>query len=272
VTQLAVQRFHRLSHDRDWLPPAIKRSQKWTSATTVAAAGAGTAALGLTLVAPFAALLLWKGVALGGIAGFWAGRGAGQRRLRRDVLRMASGEIPLSDLEKHNDGELVVAKGVVKPLDPLLRGILNETEGVYRRAVFHSRGKWVHEAAVDFALLDAQGTELVVHAAGARWLAPERECFEYPVAQIRQRIDATSKLHEYFENTGERVSAFEHVLQVGEEVQVVGYKSRTADSTGTFADYRLPPQRISLQSGPDIPLLVLRCADAKGDGLGELVF
>jgi hypothetical protein len=59
------------------------------------------------------------------------------------------------------------------------------------------------------------------------------------------------------------VEAFEYVLAVGTRVQLVGYKTASADVTGTFVDYRLPPQRATLRSGPDLPLVITATSDIK---------
>jgi len=54
------------------------------------------------------------------------------------------------------------------------------------------------------------------------------------------------------------VEAIERVLTVGTQVQLVGYKTTSADATGTARDYRSPPQRATLQSGADLPLVISR--------------
>ena len=46
------------------------------------------------------------------------------------------------------------------------------------------------------------------------------------------------------------------VLVPGTRVQVVGYKTASADVTGRVVDYRLPPQRATLRSGPALPLVI----------------
>ena len=57
------------------------------------------------------------------------------------------------------------------------------------------------------------------------------------------------------------LQAAEQVLEVGAEVQVVGYKTASPDVGGAVVDYRLPPQRATLRSGPDLPLVITRVRD-----------
>ncbi len=177
---------------------------------------------------------------------------------RRQLERMARGEVELANVKSHGEGELVVVRGTIQA-DAPLRGILVDTTGVFRRLIFSARGTWVHEAAIDFALLDETGDRIFIQAAGARWLVSPRERVSYPAhrfagAHIPTRV---SKL-----TAGRKsVEAFEQVLEVGERVQIVGYKTTSPDATGEVTDYRSPPQRATLCSGPDLPLVITRLDD-----------
>jgi hypothetical protein len=44
-------------------------------------------------------------------------------------------------------------------------------------------------------------------------------------------------------------------------VQVVGYKTASADVSGDVVDYRMPPQRATLRSGEDLPLVITATAN-----------
>lgn len=251
-----MQRTHRLREDRAWLPRTVRSARMAVSGTIWAAAGAaivGTAALG----GP-AAFAMWKGFVLGGAAAAAAGERAGNAVLHRQLRRMTHGELQLAELSARTEGELVVVRGKVACESPLT-GVLIDAEGVYRRMVFEPNGKWVHEAAVDFTLIDDKGAHIIIQSAGARWMVPQRELVTYPGA----RFSSDRAPREVSRLVGARatIEAYEQVLAVGTEVQVVGYKTASADVSGEVVDYRMPPQRATLRSGDDLPLVITATAD-----------
>lgn len=220
-------------------------------------AGASAAVIGAVAAVP-ATLLLWKGLIIGGASMAVASDRAARAMLQRQVARMTRGEIELASLSARPEGELVVVRGIVQTEAPL-RGLLVEREGVYRRMLLKTRGTWVHEAAVDFTLLDSAGNYILVQAAGARWIVPQRELVSYPATRFATE-HVPSELRQLTAGHSE-VLAFEQVLPVGAAVQVIGYKTASADVTGDVIDYRLPPQRATLRSGPDLPLVITAIAD-----------
>lgn len=206
---VAVQRTHRLSDDRSWVP---------------------------------------AGARLGG----WL-------RARR-LPRLAGLEIALADVAACAEGALVSVRGTLDVPQPL-RGVLVDVDGAYRRLIFAAGGTWVHEAATDFALVDDRGERVLVQAGGARWLVVDREELEYPVSRfdhdavapdVRDRVLSTGRV---------TIEASEQVLEPGTAVQVVGYKTTSPDVSGEIQGYRLPPQRATLRSGRDLPLVITRVAD-----------
>jgi hypothetical protein len=244
-----------LRADRDWLPAGVRRRSSlvrgalWT--------GASATIVGAVAAVP-ATLLLWKGFLIGGAGLALAGDRAARAVLQHEVARMTRGEIELASLSARAEGELVVVRGTIMTDEPL-RGVLVETEGVYRRLIMKSRGTGVHEAATDFALVDDAGHHILVQAAGARWIVPERERVTYPAARfvgphVPREVRALA-------NDRLEVEAFEQVLPVGARVQVIGYKTASADATGDVVDYRTPPQRATLRSGPDLPVVITAIAD-----------
>ncbi len=244
-----------MREDRAWLPPRIRYSGRLMTGSIVAAAGA--AAVGVVAAAP-AALVLWKGMLLGGAGVAIAAERAGHAMLQRQLKRMAEGEVELADVSARGEGELVVVRGSIE-VDAPLRGVLLEATGVFRRMVFSARGSWVHEAAVDFSLLDDAGHHILIQAAGARWLVPSREKVTYPGAHFtREHVPARVR---QLAAGRESVEASEQVLGAGERVQIVGYKTTSADATGDVVDYRLPPQRATLCSKAELPLVITRLAD-----------
>lgn len=254
---LAVQRTHRERDDRDWLPLAVRRTG-WAVSGAVWG-GAGLAFVGAVFAAP-AIFLFWKTLAVGGAGVAVLGERAGRFAFRRKLAKLTRGEVPLAELKARKEGELVCVRGKIESATTLT-GILHGTPGVYRRMVFEWKGVWVHEAAVDFALVDERGHRILVQAAGARWMVPSRERIEYPVAKFRAP-EVPREIRERLEATKDTtVDAFERVLEVGTEVQIVGYKTASPDVDGDVTDYRSPPQRATLTSGDDLPLVITTIRD-----------
>jgi hypothetical protein len=250
-----MERTHRLSADRDWLPKRVRRSARLVSGAVWA--GTGAAIVGVVALVP-AAVVLWKGFLLGGAGAAFAGDRAGRSMMRRQISRMARGELALAEVDARPEGELVVVRGTIEAEEPL-RGVLVDVEGVYRRLTVAAGTTWIHEAAVDFTLVDERGDRLRIQAAGARWLVPPRELLTYPAARLTG-ADVPRRVREIVGARTE-VAAAERVLAVGTAVQIVGYKTRSADISGGVVDYRLPPQRATLCSGPELPLVITRLED-----------
>jgi hypothetical protein len=206
-------------------------------------------------------LFFWKGAILGGAGVALASSKTRKLVLRHQLKRMARGELELSELGDREEGELVVVRGIID-CDRPLSGVLVESDGVFRRMIFKSRGTWVHEAAINFSLIDESGERILIQAGGARWLVPNRETFTYPGTRFAQS-SMPGRVREITAGKSD-VEAFEQVLGVGERVQIVGYKTTSPDVTGGEQGYRLPPQRATLRSGPDLPLILVRLSDVDG--------
>jgi len=255
---IVVQRTHPLKRDRDWLPAHVRRRGRLVAGAVWG--GAGVALVGTAVAAP-ATLLLWKLLMGAGLGMAVAGERIGHAIFRRQLLRMARGEVELSGVGAREEGELVVVRGTIEAAAPIA-GLLRDSLGVYRRMVFASNGtKYVHEAAIDFALIDERGSRILVQAAGARWLAVSPEAMAYPSGRLDREDVAREVRALVRRNAAPTVGAAERVLEVGARVQLVGYKTASADATGEAAGYRLPPQRATLRSGPDLPLVITSLAD-----------
>lgn len=255
---IVVQRTHLLRRDRDWLPAGVRRAG-WVVSGSVWG-GAGLAIGGALVAAPVASIVLWKGLVLGGVGAAVAGERAGHAMFARQLRKLARGEVELAEVGQRAEGELVVVRGTVDAAEPLT-GLLRDTPGVYRRMVFAAGKKWVHEAAVDFALIDDRGHRILIQAGGARWMAPGRELMTYPAVRFT-RADVPDPVRRLVAATGQpTIEAAERVLTPGTAVQVVGYKTASADATGEAAGYRLPPQRATLRSGPEVPLVITSLED-----------
>ncbi len=247
-----MERTHRLRSDLDWAPSRVRRSSQLIKGATWTGAGAAVVA---TLAVSPAAAILWKSFHVGGAGAIAVADRVARGAMRKQLAKMTRGELPLAELDARDEGELVVVRGTIEAEDTV-RGVLIETEGVYRRMLFKTRGAWVHEAAVDFTLVDGKGDRIRIQAAGARWMTPRRELVEYPgVRFIGPHVPP--KVRELARNK-ELVEALERVLTAGSQVQIVGYKTTTADPTGVARDYRMAPQRATLRSGDDLPLVITK--------------
>jgi hypothetical protein len=250
-----MERTHRLSDDLAWLPRHARRTSRLIRGAIGGVVAAG--AVGAIVATPLAAFALWKGAVMGGAGALALAERSARAALRRQLARMTAGELALVDIDTRGEGELVCVRGTIDAdPDATLRGLLVDASGVYRRLVFKARGRWVHEAAVDFTLVDEAGTRIRIETAGARWVTPQRELVSYPGTRFAGDAMPTQIRHVAAGREG--VEAREQVLPVGTQVQIVGYKTTRADATGTARDYREPPQRATLQSGPELPLVIVR--------------
>ncbi len=106
-----------------------------------------------------------------------------------------------------------------------------------------------------------RGNRILIEAAGARWMVPPRELVSYPGARFT-REDLPTRVRELAAGRS-TIDAYERVLPAGTPVQIVGYKTATADATGDIVGeaYRMAPQRATLRSGPELPLVITALAD-----------
>jgi hypothetical protein len=251
-----MERTHKLRADFDWAPSHVRRTKSLIRGSTWAALTAGI--VGTAVVMPGAAVL-WKFYALGAAGAIAASERAAHSAMRKQLAKMTRGELALRELDASEEDTLVVVRGTIEAEDTL-HGLLINTDGVYRRMIFKARGTWVHEAAVDFTLVDEKGDRIRVQAGGARWMTPRRELVTYPGARFSAQ-QVSAKVQQLAANK-DTVDAIERVLPVGTQVQVVGYKTTTPDAGGVIRDYRSPPERATLRSGPDLPLVISRVDEA----------
>ncbi len=251
---LAMERTHPLRADLDWIPKRARRASRLIRGATWTSIGA--AIVGTVVVTPLAPVL-WKGVVVGGAGAVAVADRVARSSTRKQLAKMSRGEYALAELDAREEGELVVVRGTVEAdTEHTLPGLLIEAEGVYRRMVFKTWRSWVHEAAVDFTLVAQRGDRIHIQSAGARWMTPRRELVTYPGIRFTGE-GVPSRVQKVTEGKA-TVEAIERVLTVGTLVQVVGYKTTSAATDGVMRDYRLPPQRATLRSGPEIPLVITR--------------
>jgi hypothetical protein len=250
---IALDRIERASRQYAWLPPSLRARRRL--ATGAVWAGAGVL-LGGVLVAAPPLLGSWQLLLGLGVAGGLVGDRVGTAMVRRHVARLAHGEVALARVGDEAEGALVHVRGRVRATDTLA-SVLHGVPGVYRRLVLRANGaRWIHEAAVAFDVVDAQGVWIRVEPRGARLLAPVAELIEYPAHALAGERVTPSLLAVIAAHTGITIPASELVLRDGDEVELVGHKSQMAEVSGQGGSFREPPQRALLRSGNVLPLLV----------------
>ncbi len=260
---IALDRTEPTARQFAWLPPSLRARRRLVTGAIWAATGTLLAG-GVALVPPMA--LSWKLLAALGVGGGILGERVGSAVVRRHVARLARGEVSLARVHEEAEGEVVYVRGRVRaePEHGELHGLLHGVPGVYRRLVFRAGGtRWIHEAAVAFDVVDARGESIRVEPRGARLLAPVAELMDYPASaftgpRVTPSLAAimAGRAPGHTVNLAQAIPASELVLRDGDEVELVGHKSQTADVTGHGGSFREPPQRAVLRSGDVLPLLV----------------
>lgn len=259
-----MQRTHLLAEDLDWMPRELKLG-RW-SVTGASWAGSVAAAGALTVAS---AGMLVHLAALTGAAGVYAGGRLGRAFMLRRLERLARGRLDLVRVGQLEEGELAHVAGKVAAAETV-SGVLHGVRGVYRRLVFRWRGRrYVHEAAVDFDVVDASGARVKIEVDDARLLLSTRkDTASYPPSlfagpDLPPSLRAV--LGDDLRTGGRAVEAVEFVLQPGTAVQVVGYKTETVDPTlGTRVGHDVP-MRSALRSGR-VPLLITPAVPAPAGG------
>lgn len=261
-----MERTHPLGQDLDWLPRELKLG-RW-SVTGASWAGSLAAAGALTIAS---AGLLVHLAAVTGAAGIYAGGRLGRAFMLRRLDRLARGRLDLVRVGTLGEGQLAHVAGRVAAPPDTLPGFLHGIPGVYRRMVFQwERRRFVHEAAVDFDVVDATGARIKIEVDDARLLIPAmKELASYPASLFARpdpppSLDAIIGRHRTSPATIGTVEAAEFVLPVGAPVQVIGYKTDAVDpALGTRVGHGLP-MRPALRSGR-VPLLITPSAPLDWD-------
>jgi hypothetical protein len=264
-----VERNHLYKRDLDWLPRSYK-IVRWTTTGavwTAAAAAAGT--LGAVLHSGGAGSVAYSVV----IGGLLVGDSAARALLRNRLSKLAHGQVELSRLKQEADGELVHVRGRVRARTDL-PGVLDDgTRCVYRRVQFaihplNQAQRSVHEAAVDFALVDETGESIIVEVEGSRLVASEPKLarVEQPAAVERLlSLPLPKEFDRWRAKRAERIAkgkqparalAGEFLLRDGDAIEVVGYKNRRVDVTVDSRLERDTPMRATLRAGRELPLIL----------------
>lgn len=264
----ALARTHLARHDLDWLPPQY-RAIRWTIAGGVWTGIFGSVAA-LSAFTHVNAIVFGKGLAVLAASGYVAGDRAARAVLRGRLRKLAHGAVDLTRLPAEPDGELVHVVGKVRVRTPVAGLVDAGARAAFRRNVFTlETTRVVHEAAEDFWLVAEGGEPVLVEAAQARLLAPDAdgkwfqaddrvihalEALPLPsqldrvMARRRARRDKGKKLG--------RTRVAEILLRDGDEVEVLGYKSRTVDVMVAARLERDTPYRATLRGGQQFPLLI----------------
>jgi hypothetical protein len=260
---VALDRTVRARQDLDWLPPSFK-AIRWVVAGAIWT-GVGGLLTALIVFAKHGLYFYGKGIALLFAGGYVAGDRAARAVLRGRLSKLAHGHIDLNTLKQEPDGELVHVRGRVKARETLCGVLDDETRAVYRRVVFNvGSERWVHEAAVDFQLVDDSGEAVRVEVEGAHLVAPEPKRRRIEGERARAIFDLTLDPELRATSAGITIGrsdkgsivAGEIMLRDGDEVEVVGYKTRSVDPTIEMRLERDTPMRATLRSGRELPLIV----------------
>jgi hypothetical protein len=265
---MVLDRTHRARHDLDWLPPSFKVI-RWSVAGTLWGAMAGL--LGsMFFIAKPGFFIYGKGIAVLFAGGYYAGDRAAKAVLRGRLAKLAHGRLDLTRLASASDGELVHVRGRVKA-EKTIPGVLTGEPCVYRRVIFSLGGeRWVHEAAEDFRLVDGSGENAMVQVGDAHLIAAEPKRAKLEGEQASAVIDLTLDpqfrgrptdpilrvTHKGPGRNRGQITGGELVIRDGDEVELVGYKTRSVDVTVQERLARETPLRATLRSGKELPLLV----------------
>lgn len=264
----ALDRTHLGKHDLDWLPPRY-RAIRWTVAGGVWTGIFGSVAA-LSVFSHVNFIVFGKGLAVLAASGYVAGDRVARTVLRGRLRRLAHGAVDLTRLPSEPDGELVHVVGRVRALKPLGGIVQPDARAVYRRVVFTlDTTRVVHEAAEDFWLVAGNGEPVLIEAAQARLLAPDADGAWFnadsPVLEKLEALPLPPQLDSILKRRRERrekqkklgrTRVAETLLRDGDEIEVLGYKSRTVDVMVASRLERDTPYRATLRAGKSFPLLL----------------
>lgn len=247
-----VDRVHLLKEDLDWAPSAVLRLNKLVVGGLIA----GATIPAFLEFGP----MVWFVPGIVAPVAMRLGNRSARALARKRLGRYARGEVNLSRLENETDGELLHVRGTVES-SATVRGLIRDVPAVYRRLqVSLGHLQLVHEAAVDFSLTDETGQRVRVLAAGSRLLSPMNKRYLIQNDSEQRVLDEVRRAHielllrryglDNFETMGD-----EFLVQPGDRVDVVGYKTRIIDAGGERLA-RQEPFRAALKSGGKLPLLI----------------
>jgi hypothetical protein len=244
-----MQRTIPAREDLDWLPPSFK-ALRWTVTGSIWTVAASLCVLPILLARGQFFFFWWKPL-LGLFAGgFYTGDRASRAVLRRRMRALASGTVDLSRLRHEADGELVHVTGRVRAGEEV-GGVISHRRAVFQRVVFTvDRERWVHESGCDFWVVGADGEAARIEVQDARLVAPEPKLMPEDPTPLLSLLGRTA---------GPATNAAEVLIQDGDEVDIVGYKTQSVDPTVATLPREIP-MRATLRAGKLLPLLIAPAA------------
>ncbi|MEO6951754.1 MAG: hypothetical protein ABI321_08065 [Polyangia bacterium] len=266
-----MRRLHFAKNDLDWLPKQYRYVRSVVIGGTWTVVGGGL----LTAMVWGAHFFVFgKGILAVGAAGHALGDRVSKSIVQRRLGKLARGDVDLAKLSNADDGELVHVRGVVRAHEQV-PSLLGGAPGVYRRiSANFGDVRTIEESAVDFQLVDAEGNAIGIETEGARWVVQETKKTKLTNAEVLASFEGLELVRSFFSRRRDRearkkrlwaahlVHASETMLRAGDEVEVVGYKSRQVDPTMADRMFRDTPMRATLRAGRDLPLIVSRVKNA----------
>lgn len=266
-----MRRLHLAKNDLDWLP----QQYRYLRAALI---GGVWTVVGGSLVGAFMlgahVYVFGKGIAAIAAGGQLLGDRVAKSIVQRRLGKLARGGVDLAKLSNSEDGDLVHVRGVVRAHEHV-PSLLGGAPGVYRRISAHFGSvPTIEEVAVDFQLVDAEGNAIGIETSDARWVVQETKRTKLADAEVLASFEGLEPVRTFFSRRRERVTrakrlwsshlvhASETMLRAGDEVEVVGYKSRQVDPTMADRMFRDTPMRATLRAGKDLPLIVSRVKSA----------
>lgn len=216
-----------LHRGAEWTPDVAYQSSRWPNLVGVVLSSAMIAALCVLVLETASIVPYFLGfLGLTGLQGLVLRRVAG-RRTKQALFRVATRAEHLPQLQGLLDGQLVRLRGRVR----LRAGTTTDDGVVFARTVLKQT---VHERAIDFALIDDDGNEVWIDTSDAHLLHP----------------------------SGEQARLGNHVVRVGDLIEVLGWKDRAVDQSVADRMTRETPTRITLRSQKSLPVLIMPIASA----------
>ena len=191
---------------------------------------------------------------LTGVLGERGVRALTLRRLRSYAHHISH----FAQLEPLADSELVSVRGRATVVSSTVQGALCGQPALCC-SVDIAMGDFAicHQSAVDFYLEDPHGQRILIRTADA-----QLSCPNIALSTVHSR-DLREILAEFVPHAIDRlvdddihVRAGQYVLRPGDDVTILGYKTRIVDHRMSERLARDEPYRMALESGPETPVLI----------------
>ena len=246
-------------HDLDWLPERDRGLRKLLRAMSFGVGILG--ALG-AIVEPALVFSIGAVPAL-----MWTADRLAAALFKRRYERARRG---LAQLSSQKDGDLCRVRGRIQAstLTPDLVGV---AAGVYRRTMLQiGHVGVIEEEAIEFSLIDEDRERINVDVHDARFMTdmPQmRETGDYDRFLSRDLPTSARNILLFLRDAPRSTYAVyffagETMLEPGDEVDAIGYKSRTIDPSVERLE-RETPMRTILRGGHDLPIIITRVTETR---------